>query len=113
MDGSLPGTLADAPAPRGEGPLPAYRNRVAAGNLRPDPAQEAAAERLQDLWQRIRGYDPKPLAEPASEGGGLLGRLFRRKAAAEALPEALAARETAPRQRRPIEDFAFFGGWRG
>ncbi|MEN0076186.1 MAG: nitroreductase family protein [Paracraurococcus sp.] len=31
----------------------------------------------------------------------------------EALPEALAARETAPRQRRPIEDFAFFGGWRG
>ncbi|RAI57877.1 nitroreductase family protein [Roseicella frigidaeris] len=31
----------------------------------------------------------------------------------EALPEALAARETAPRQRRPIEAFAFFGGWRG
>lgn len=88
MDGSLPGTLADAPAPQEEGPLPAYRNRVAAGNLRPDPAQEAAAERLQDLWQRIRGYDPKPLAEPAPEGVGLLGRLFRRKPTAEALPEA-------------------------
>jgi hypothetical protein len=30
---------------------------------------------------------------------------------AEALPEALAQRETAPRQRRPIGEFAFFGGW--
>ena len=88
MDGSLSGSLADAPAPQGEGPLPAYRNRVAAGNLRPDPAQEKAAERLQDLWQRIRGYDPKPLAGPPAEGGGLLGRLFRRRPAAETLPEA-------------------------
>ncbi|MBK1660130.1 nitroreductase family protein [Paracraurococcus ruber] len=31
----------------------------------------------------------------------------------EALPEALAARETAPRQRRPVSEFAMFGGWRG
>jgi nitroreductase len=30
---------------------------------------------------------------------------------AEALPEALAARETAPRIRRPQAEFAFFGGW--
>ena len=32
---------------------------------------------------------------------------------AEALPEVLAQRETAPRQRRPIEEFAFLGGWTG
>jgi len=31
----------------------------------------------------------------------------------EALPDALRARETAPRQRRPITDFAFFGSWEG
>lgn len=31
----------------------------------------------------------------------------------EALPEVLAQRETAPRQRRPIEDFSMFGGWQG
>ncbi|WP_431272760.1 hypothetical protein [Dankookia sp. P2] len=31
----------------------------------------------------------------------------------EALPEVLAQRETAPRQRRPIEEFAFLGGWKG
>lgn len=31
----------------------------------------------------------------------------------EALPEALKARETAPRQRRLINDFAFFGTWGG
>ncbi|MDO9707084.1 nitroreductase family protein [Paracraurococcus lichenis] len=30
----------------------------------------------------------------------------------EALPEVLAQRETAPRQRRAIEEFAFFGGWK-
>jgi hypothetical protein len=32
---------------------------------------------------------------------------------AEALPEALAAREVAPRQRRPVGEWAFFGGWQG
>jgi nitroreductase len=32
---------------------------------------------------------------------------------AETLPEALAAREVAPRQRRPIGEWAFFGGWQG
>ncbi len=31
----------------------------------------------------------------------------------EALPDALRARETAPRQRRPITDFAFFSSWEG
>ena len=30
----------------------------------------------------------------------------------DALPEVLAQRETAPRQRRPIEEFAFLGGWK-
>jgi nitroreductase len=32
---------------------------------------------------------------------------------ADALPEKLKARETAPRQRRKVEEFAFFGGWKG
>jgi nitroreductase len=31
---------------------------------------------------------------------------------ADALPEDLRAREQAPRQRRAVADFAFFGGWR-
>ncbi|MCX8132853.1 MAG: cell division protein ZapE [Roseococcus sp.] len=58
-----------------EGPLPAYRARVEAGELRPDPAQARAAEVLQGLWQRLRGYAPPPLA-PASARSGLLGKLF-------------------------------------
>jgi hypothetical protein len=33
------------------------------------------------------------------------------QAALESVLEA--ARETAPRQRRPIGEFAFFGGWQG
>jgi cell division protein ZapE len=71
-----------APAP---GPLPAYRARVASGALLPDPAQAMAAETLQDLWRRLRGYDPRP--EAPDEGGSFLSRFFRRKSA-EGAPEA-------------------------
>src|SRR5687768_3263254 len=73
---TLPETGRAAP-----GPLPAYRARVAAGTLRPDPAQELAAETLQDLWRRLRGYDPSP---EAPEQGGFLARFFRRKPVDEA-----------------------------
>jgi len=66
----------DAPLdPAMRGPLPAYRAKVAAGELAPDSAQQLAAERLQRLWTRLRGYDP-PLRP--SNGGGFLSRLLRR-----------------------------------
>lgn len=69
-----------APNPAATGPLPAYRARVAAGLLLPDPAQELAAETLQDLWRRLRGYDPPPLAQDENGGApGFLARLFRRR----------------------------------
>ncbi|HEY0419390.1 MAG TPA: cell division protein ZapE, partial [Acetobacteraceae bacterium] len=58
------------------GPLPAYRARLADGRLTADPSQLMAAERLQGLWVRLRGYDPVP--KPA-ENPGLLARLFGRK----------------------------------
>jgi len=68
MDAALPNSA--------EGPLPAYRARVAAGSLAADPAQSRAAEVLQDLWRRTRGYDPHP-EEP--EQGGFFSRFLRRK----------------------------------
>jgi cell division protein ZapE len=72
------------------GPLPAYRARIAAGHLEPDPSQRAAAERLQDLWVKLRGYDPPPREE---EGRGrLLSRFLRRReteGADEARPNGL------------------------
>ena len=80
MDGTAPTALAEAgitPDPS-QGPLPLYRARVAAGALRADPAQAHAAEILQDLWRRLRGYDPAPEA-PKEAPGGLLARFFRRK----------------------------------
>ncbi len=47
-----------------EGPLAAYRARLAAGELATDPAQALAAERLQALWRRLIGYTPQaPVAE--------------------------------------------------
>ncbi len=58
------------------GPLPAYRARVAAGALTPDPSQAVAIERLQDLWTKLRGYDPDP---HSSAKAGLFSRFLRRK----------------------------------
>ena len=72
----------DAPNAPPAGPLPAYRAKIAAGDLTADPSQLLAAERLQDLFVTLRGYDPQP-GRPA---GGLLGRLIRRRRADD-IPE--------------------------
>ncbi len=57
------------------GVIPIYRARIAAGEIEYDPAQAAAAERLQDLWAKLRGYNPLP-SRPAN---GWVGRLLHRK----------------------------------
>ena len=41
-----------------EGPLFDYRQRVADGALKPDPAQELLAEKLQSLHRALAGYTP-------------------------------------------------------
>jgi cell division protein ZapE len=82
----------DSLPPLNEGPLAAYRARVAEGALRADPAQAHAAEILQTLWRNLRDYDPKP---SAPEPRGFLGKLFGGKrgsgdlAAPEGTPEGL------------------------
>ncbi len=58
------------------GPLAAYRARLAAGDLLTDPAQALAAERLQTLWNRLRGYAPHP---QHSANVGFFGRLLHRE----------------------------------
>ncbi len=68
------------PAPSGvttdrTGPLGAYRALIDQGSLSPDAAQRLAIERLQDLWVKLRGYDPAPHPPP----GGLFARLWRRR----------------------------------
>ncbi|WP_158745408.1 cell division protein ZapE [Acidisphaera sp. L21] len=62
------------------GPLSAYRAKLATGELSTDPAQASAAERLQDLWAKLRGYDPPSQPERA----GFMNRLLRRRAVDEA-----------------------------
>ncbi len=41
-----------------EGPLAAYRRKLAAGALKPDPAQALAAEKLQSLHHALKDYRP-------------------------------------------------------
>jgi cell division protein ZapE len=72
-------SLPPDPRPLAGGPLPAYRARVAAGALRSDPAQAHAAELLQGLWVRLRGYDPQ--RGPAQRG--MLSRLFGKRGSGE------------------------------
>ena len=57
------------------GVIALYRARIASGEIDSDPAQAAAAERLQDLWSKLRGYNPHP-AKPAN---GWVGKLLHRK----------------------------------
>jgi cell division protein ZapE len=78
MDAVVPAPAVAAPLPDEvrSGPLPAYRALVAAGALASDPAQALAAERLQLLWARLRGYDPPPKAAQTST---LISRFWRRK----------------------------------
>ncbi|HTZ71349.1 MAG TPA: cell division protein ZapE [Acetobacteraceae bacterium] len=64
------------PPANSAGPLAAYRALLAAGTLTADSSQYLAAERLQDLWQKLRGYDP-PLRAP----GFMLSRLLRMRPA--------------------------------
>ncbi len=59
------------------GPLGAWRALVESGALSPDGSQRLAVERLQDLWVKLRGYDPAPGHQPS----GLLNRLLRRRPA--------------------------------
>jgi cell division protein ZapE len=75
-----------APSSKQTGPLPVYQSMIAIGSLAPDPAQAMAVDRLQDLWERLRGYDPTPA--PAN-GGGFLSRLMRRRHAEEYVPTGL------------------------
>jgi cell division protein ZapE len=52
------------------GPLGLFRARLTAGELLPDPLQERAAARLQQLWEDLKDYEPG-----RSSNGGWLARL--------------------------------------
>jgi len=43
----------------GQSPLSLYRAKLAGGELRPDPAQALAAEKLETLSRALRDYEPK------------------------------------------------------
>src|SRR5204862_6232705 len=53
----------------GAGPAALYRERIAAGEIHADPAQERVVARLERLHDALRDH------RPATERGGLLGWL--------------------------------------
>ncbi|MBI3451602.1 MAG: cell division protein ZapE [Rhodospirillales bacterium] len=64
-------------SPNGEpapGPLAAYRERVAAGGLKHDPAQALAAEKLEGLHRALSNYRPAGNASGWRARLGLAGR---------------------------------------
>ncbi len=69
--------------PLSSGPLPVWRAQVTAGLIQPDPAQQAAAERLQGLWAALRGYNPTLRSALSGQmpERKVLGRLLRRRPA--------------------------------
>jgi cell division protein ZapE len=75
-----------SPTGRQTGPLPIYHAQVEAGTLEPDPAQAMAIERLQDLWERLRDYDP---SASTGESVSFLSRIVRRRHAEEYVPTGL------------------------
>ncbi len=70
----MPRRMSSAATPT-PGVIPQYRARIAAGTILSDPAQARAAERLQELWAKLRGYNPHPKSPP----NGWVGKLLRRK----------------------------------
>ncbi len=66
--GPAPSGHADRPQPGAAGPLAAYRQRIGRGLLDEDPAQLAAAARLDELW----------LGLTSQPGGGAPGSMVRR-----------------------------------
>ena len=61
-----------AASPDPQGPLFAYRQRLNAGALKHDPAQELAAEKLQSLYNALRRYRPQSGQKGWKERLGLL-----------------------------------------
>lgn len=56
------------------GPLGQYRIRLQAGEIRADPAQELAAEKLESLHHALKGYQPQTGGAGWKERFGLGGR---------------------------------------
>jgi cell division protein ZapE len=75
-------TAAETPA-MPEGPLSLYRARRGTGTLKADAAQEYAAERLQGLYQALKGY------QPSTGKGGWRERLGLARRQREPAPQGL------------------------
>ena len=74
---------AETPAPA-DGPLARYRARVASGELKGDPDQEAASARLEELARAVDGWQGR-----SASAGGWLSKLGLRRSKEASAPTGL------------------------
>lgn len=71
------------------GPLAVYHARVTSGLLAGDSSQRAAAERLQDLWTSLRGYDNRQKRAAAPNFRSFMRKLLAPGSAMDPTPRGL------------------------
>src|SRR5258708_17058367 len=92
---------ASGPAASDQSPLSLYRAKLAAGELRADPAQALAAEKLETLYRALKDYQPQ--SGPGFWRAHLgFARGFRRSSARRPPMRLYRLRDVAPRYSTPI-----------
>jgi len=89
-----------------DGPAYLLRAMIGAGTLRADPAQNEAAQHLQALHERLKGYCPVPTDQPA--GRSLFARLLSgKKPPPEPAPKGLYIHGPVGRGKSMLMDLFF------
>ncbi|XP_013106442.2 putative ATPase N2B [Stomoxys calcitrans] len=75
-------------------PMQAYEQRLQSKELLPDKDQKQTTQELEDLYNTLKTYQPKPVRVEAPGGGGFFGRFMKKEQAA---PKIELLNETAPK----------------
>lgn len=59
-------------------PLIVYEKKINEKQLMPDKAQKATSQQLEDLYNTLKNYTPKPVKTKARGGRGIFGNFLRK-----------------------------------
>ncbi|XP_075165580.1 putative ATPase N2B [Haematobia irritans] len=75
-------------------PMQAYEQRIESKELLPDKVQKKTTQELEDLYNTLKNYQPKPVRVETSSGGGFFGRFMKKEQSA---PKIELLNTTAPK----------------